>query len=221
MVSIAVAIQLSVLGFSLAAPLGPVNMEIIKQAFQKSKGFILGLMTGVGAMSADFVIAMTVLFIGSEVLGNLISNDWIRFFLFILNAAILSFIGLSAFRSAPSSLESMEDVPQTGNSSILRQYAFGFFLVSTSPWSYLWWMSFGPVVLSLDIPLATFGERAVAALLFLSGIFAWVFLFSLLLATSNRYASDRVINLVTKGSALLILLFAIRVLINALAIFFW
>ncbi len=218
MVSFFVALQLSVLGFSLAAPLGPVNMEIIKQAFQKSKGFILGLMTGIGAMSADFVIAMTVLFIGSEVLASLIANDWIRFSLFLLNAGILSFIGISAFRSSPTALEGMEGTLEKG-SSVVRQYALGFFLVSTSPWSYLWWMSFGPVVLSLDIPLATFGDRAIAALLFLSGIFAWVFLFSLLLATSNRFASERFIRLVTKGSALLILLFAIRVLIDAILIF--
>lgn len=219
MVALIVAVQLSVLGFSLAAPLGPVNMEIIKQAFQKSRGFLLGLMTGVGAMSADFVLAMTVLFIGSEVLANLIANDLIRFLLFLLNAAILSFIGISALRSSPTSIETMEGLSSPEQGSILRQYALGFFLVSTSPWSYLWWMSFGPVVLNLDIPLATFADRAVAALLFLSGIFAWVFLFSLLLATSNRYASDRVIRLVTKGSALLILFFAGRVLIDAVMIF--
>lgn len=175
-------------------------------------------MTGIGAMSADFVIAMTVLFIGSEVLASLIANDWIRFSLFLLNAGILSFIGISAFRSSPTALEGMEGTLEKG-SSVVRQYALGFFLVSTSPWSYLWWMSFGPVVLSLDIPLATFGDRAIAALLFLSGIFAWVFLFSLLLATSNRFASERFIRLVTKGSALLILLFAIRVLIDAILIF--
>ncbi len=217
-ISLVTAIQLSVLGFSLAAPLGPVNMEIIKQAFQKHKGFVLGLTTGIGAMSADFVIAMTVLFIGSEVLSGLIENDWVRFSLFILNAFILSFIGISAFRSHSVDIREIasESSVSTG---ILRQYSLGFVLVSTSPWSYLWWMSFGPYVLNLDIPLDTFFERFIVAILFLSGILTWVLFFSALLSTSNKYAPDRVVLLITKGSAVLILVFAIKVLFDATAIF--
>lgn len=62
---------LAVLGFTLALPLGPVNMEMIKQGVAKKRGWILGILTGIGAMTGDFIVSMSVLFVGSEVLSSI------------------------------------------------------------------------------------------------------------------------------------------------------
>ena len=94
---------LFVLGLSLALPLGPVNIEIIKQAlFEKDHkiGFLLAFTTGLGAMSGDFLIAFSVLTLGSHLLTGIINNYAVKTILFGFNVCLLSYLGISTFRKS-------------------------------------------------------------------------------------------------------------------------
>lgn len=219
---------LGTLGFTLAAPLGPVNMQMIKLVLSDARGWLWGFLTGIGAMTGDFLISMTVLFVGAEYLAFLISIKWVSVLLFLANAAILGYIGFGAIRSKVDT--AFLDPSQNGTNAIdegvepqstnrlqftLKQYIFGFVIVTTSPWSYLWWASFGPVILGSDIILETFFDRFVVTMMFLTGIFAWVLLLNGALMISHKFASQRTLNLITKASASLILVFAISIFIDA------
>ena len=94
---------LASLGFSLALPLGPVNMEMIKQGIVKRKGWILGMITGIGAMTGDFIVSMSVLFVGSEVLTSLLENKMLSAALFFGNAGLLGYIGFNALKTKTDS----------------------------------------------------------------------------------------------------------------------
>ena len=72
---------LMILGFSLAAPLGPVNMEMIKQVLRSKFGYILGIFTGLGALTGDFLVASFVLFLSIEFLKDFVEN----FYVFIIS----------------------------------------------------------------------------------------------------------------------------------------
>lgn len=218
---------LAVLGFSLALPLGPVNMEMIKQGVAHKKGWILGMLTGIGAMTGDFIISMSVLFIGSEVLSSILEIKILAATLFFGNAAFLGYIGFSALKSSADTSNLVDNDlndPTSGNitlSTVTKQFSFGFIIVVTSPWSYLWWASFGPVILESDIAIDTFADRFAVTLMFLVGILVWIFLINIALLISHEVASENMLNNITKVSAIVILLFATSILVDAFAILFY
>ncbi len=205
------------MGFTLAAPMGPVNAEMIKRTLSSKFGWKLGAITGIGAMTGDFIIAMTVLFVGGVLLSTLLEISIIKLLLFLANAFILGFIGISALRSKVD--EDNLELNNTNKHGLPKQFMYGLLIVMTSPWSYLWWVSFGPVILESGIPLLTMLDRLQVTVIFLTGIFTWVVLFNLALKVSHSFASPKVLNLITKGSAVLILLFAVKILGDALCIY--
>lgn len=232
MVSFTNILFLMGLGFSLAAPLGPVNMEMIKQSLKSKFGFLLGMITGIGAMTGDFIIASVVLFIGDEYLRNVIEITFVFILLATFNVFILGYIGISALKAEPPKREELQGKQKMLNGEegkvenipgVLRtgkQYGTGFVIVVTSPWSYFWWTSFGGVLLNSGIPLSSTGERLIATVFFLAGILFWIILLTVSLGVSRKFASPKILNYITKGSALLILLFAIIITYDAFAFIF-
>ncbi len=230
---------LGVLGFSLAAPLGPVNIEMMKKTLSNKKGWLLGIITGFGATSADFIIAMSVLFIGSEGLSFILKNSTVKVILFVFNALILVYIGIGALKTgAPKNENNNVDrdidnvnneVEKSGkdkvintnikiNNAIIKQYTIGFAIVTTSPWSYLWWASFGPYILGSGVPLSTLEDRFAVTIFFIAGILTWVLLFNIALSISHRFASPKILNIISRFSAILILYFALKILYDAIII---
>ena len=214
---IATVVLIMFMGFTLAAPMGPVNAEMIKRTLSSTSGWKFGAITGIGAMSGDFIIAMTVLFVGGVLLSALLDILIVKLLLFLTNAFILGFIGVSALRSKLVDDHLLDE--EKKSHGLPKQFMYGLLIVMTSPWSYLWWISFGPVILESGIPLLTTFDRLQVTVIFLTGIFAWVVLFNLALKVSHSFASPKVLNWITKGSAILILLFAIKILGDALCIF--
>lgn len=218
-------ITLAGLGFSLAAPLGPVNAEMIKNSFSGKNGWKYGFTTGIGAMTGDFVVAMSALFVGAEILAIYLEITWVIVSLLSANVLILGYIGIKSLNiEIDSSDENLDptqskDVKKSINKpSFFKQYRLGFVIVLTSPWSYGWWASFGPVMLSSGIILDTFGSRLEATIFFLSGIFLWVFLFNGLLKISHQFASPKFLKRVTQASALVLILFALKIISDIICI---
>ena len=120
------------MGFTLAAPMGPVNAEMIKRALSSTSGWKLGAITGIGAMTGDFVIAMTVLYVGGVRLSEFLDVDLIKLLLFLVNALILGFIGISALRTIPKNLSHLVDAPGSkGHQFFHGQFRGGVEPVST------------------------------------------------------------------------------------------
>ena len=217
-----------VLGLSLAAPLGPVNLEMMKQSLHpiQNNSFILALITGIGAMTGDFLVATSVLTLGVKVITDIFSNELLKFALLIVNVAILSYLGISAiidtFKSNDNEIFKLDEFSNKKGKQninpIIKQYGTGFSIVVTSPWSYIWWASFGSLIIVSGIDVIDISGRFLVVLMFLSGIFIWVISFALLLLLGRRFANQKILNWITRLSALLLLLFAGLFLFDALAI---
>lgn len=207
---------LFILGLSLALPLGPVNVEIIKQAlFEHSHktGFLLAMFTGLGAMCGDFLIAFSVLTIGSSVLVSIINDYAIKSILFGFNVFLLGYLGITTFRKSFNTTQPIDDeIEFTPEKNILgrirSRLLTGFAIVVSSPWSYLWWASFGSYIIFSNFNSFELVPRLVIILCFLSGVFIWVLSFPSLLTLSKRFANDTFLNIITKLSSLILLVYA-------------
>lgn len=218
---------LFLLGLSLAVPLGPVNVEIIKQAtFEKShrKGFFLAIFTGIGASTGDFIIAFTVLTIGAALLTSIINDYAIKTILFAFNVLLLGFLGITTIRKPVMDTEEIINEEHTENNSneflmrVSKRYVTGLAIVVSSPWSYLWWASFGSYIIfgsafnSFDVL-----SRLIIILCFLTGIWFWVFSFSSLLTLSKKFANDKFLTIIKNISALILLVYAVTFAFDTLA----
>lgn len=230
---------LFILGLSLALPLGPVNLEILKQAlFEKNHklGFFSAFFTGLGAMSGDFTIAFSVLTLGSALLTGIINNYAVKTLLFGFNVGLLGYLGISTFRKKFDNSESIEDSlrifehnPETieqkkavynSNGSIVasirKRIITGFAIVISSPWTYLWWASFGSYIIFGDFNSFELSSRILIIICFLSGVFTWVVSFSSLLTLGKKFANDKFLNIITKLSSIVLLLYAGNFLLQTL-----
>ncbi|MFX0209059.1 MAG: LysE family transporter [Candidatus Hodarchaeota archaeon] len=205
------------LGITLAVPIGPINLEMLKQTLAQRKGWFLGIITGIGAMSGDFIIAMTAMSLGSAFLEDLIENSSVKFILVLLNVLILSIMAWGAWKTEITEelISNERDIHKIKQMTLVRQYSKGFALVLTSPWSYLWWASFGSYLLSRGFDLSSIPARLTATTFFLTGIFTWVLLYCFSLGWSRKLANVKTLNLITKTSAVAIFLIMIKILVDA------
>jgi threonine/homoserine/homoserine lactone efflux protein len=218
---IIVWITVAILGVTLAAPLGPVNAEMIKQGLNKSishkSAWIAAILTGVGAMNGDFIVATTALMVGGEILIDVFSSPFIKLCLFSINIIILGYLGISTLIQNPEPQINFSDEPETPINKqkiqinqffFIRRYITGLSLVISSPWSYLWWVSAGTIILFSDFNVPDFFSRMGLVIMFLSGILLWVISFCTLLAIIGKSPNPKYFKWITKGSAFILLLFA-------------
>jgi threonine/homoserine/homoserine lactone efflux protein len=218
------------LGFSLAAPLGPINLELLKQTLSRKRGWVFGLMTGFGAMTGDLIISMTAMSIGEEKLTEAIEFSAVKYFLLIINVIILCYISWGAWnaeiiddfiynfdeKDEKERNEKNEEKAIVAKSSLTTQYSKGFLLVMSSPWSYFWWISFGSYLLGRGLDLSSFTDKLTATTFFLSGILFWLLFFCFLLAISRNIANTKTLKIITKSSALVIVMISILMVIDFL-----
>ena len=79
------------LGLSIAAPVGPINIEIIKRGL--SFGFWPALFVGLGGMSSDLLL-MGAMFVG---MSAVLSITWVKILLMCLGAVVYYIVAGQAF----------------------------------------------------------------------------------------------------------------------------
>src|SRR5690242_18318510 len=101
-----------VIGFAIAAPVGPIGMLVIRRTL--AEGRLLGLLTGLGAAVADALYgcvgAFGLTFISSFLMGY-------AFWTKLIGGAFLVYLGVSTFRAKPKE-------ESTGSSNVRYAAAF-------------------------------------------------------------------------------------------------
>jgi threonine/homoserine/homoserine lactone efflux protein len=162
-------------GLIIAVPVGPVNVLCISRTLRK--GWRSGLISGLGAATADFVYGCIAGFSITVVIRFLVREEfWIR----LVGGILLVLIGLSYYFKKPQSL-SMENSEETGKSD----YASTFLFTLMNP----------TTVLSFLAVLATLGLGREAAswltLLLVLGIFCGSMLWWIVLTGIVNRFRDR------------------------------
>jgi threonine/homoserine/homoserine lactone efflux protein len=165
------------LGFSIAAPVGPVGLLCIRRTL--ADGRASGFVSGLGAATADAfygAIAGLGLAVGSEFLIG--QQLWLR----LIGGAFLLYLGFTTFRSKPAQREA-----RAKGIGLLGAYGSTLALTLTNPLTIL---SFAAFMAGLGVTSA--GSGYLPALVFIAGVFLGSAAWWLLLSAGVGFVRSRV-----------------------------
>ena len=115
------------LGFSIAAPVGPIGLLCIQRSL--SKGFRSGLASGLGAASADALYG-TIAALGLTLAADFLTRGqvWLR----LAGGLFLLYLAVQTFRSKPAE-EAAHTADSGKGTSYLRDYASTLLLTLSNP----------------------------------------------------------------------------------------
>lgn len=146
-----------VIGFSIAAPVGPIGVLCIRRTI--ADGRVTGLVSGLGAATADAVYGTIAGFGLTVVSAALIgAQPWLR----IVGGVFLCYLGVSTFVAQPADLAA-----PAGGRGLAGAYVSTLLLTLTNPMTIL---SFGAVFAGLGLagPAASY----LSAVMLVAGVFS-------------------------------------------------
>jgi threonine/homoserine/homoserine lactone efflux protein len=144
------------IGFSIAAPVGPISMLCIRRTLAGGRAH--GLASGLGAATADAAYG-TIAALGLTILSSFLVNQqtWLR----LIGGAYLCYLGYKTFRAKPA--DRSAEVKGRG---LIGAYASTLFLTLTNPMTII---SFAAIFAGLGAGAA--GSSTIGALLIVIGVF--------------------------------------------------
>ncbi len=130
-----------ILGLSIAAPIGPINIEIIKRGLLY--GFWAALLVGVGGISSDLIL-MALMFFG---LSHIMTFVWVKIALTLLGCFILIQSGLNNLKMT-AWMENAHKPEQRNGQVNARSYLSGMTIAASNPMNLLFWLGIYGSVLS-------------------------------------------------------------------------
>jgi threonine/homoserine/homoserine lactone efflux protein len=161
-----------VLGFAIAAPVGPIGILCIRRTL--TSGFIYGLLTGLGAATADALYGLVAAF-GLTVVSTALVHGELP--LRIGGALFLAYLGIQTFIASPQ---------ETSNNLEKNQRAFGSTYLSalgltlTNPATVL---SFAAIFAGLGTSKGMLSNKSETPFILVAGLFLGSALWWLILST--------------------------------------
>lgn len=157
-----------VMGFSIAAPVGPIGLLCIQRSL--SKGRIAGLASGLGAATADALYGSLAGF-GVAYVSNFLVEEqtWIR----LVGGVFLLYLGSRIYLSVPK-----DSAVEAGERSLVGDYGSTFVLTLSNPLTII---SFAAIFAGLG--LAGAGGDYASAVVLVSGVFSGSALWWVILST--------------------------------------
>jgi len=164
-------VQGLVIGFSIAAPVGPVGILCIQRTLLRGRknGFVSGL----GAATADAIYGSIAGF-GLTFISNALLA-W-QFWLRLLGGAFLCYLGVKAIVSEPK-----EQVKGASEASLVKDYSSTFFLAITNPIAILYFAAIFSTLAGTAITDYSYSG------LFVSGVFLGSLLWWLILSGATGF----------------------------------
>lgn len=194
-----------ILGFSIAAPVGPIGVLCIRKTLQF--GRLSGLYSGLGAAFADSIYAVIAAF-GLTFISNFLLAG--KFWFSLIGGVFLLYLGLKTFIAKPAS--ETKDVSHT---SLLNDFVSTFFLTITNPMTIL---SFVAVFAGLGLSNENVDYFQAGALVL--GVFlgsaAWWLLLSEGITLFRKKVSQKIMRLINRIAGLIILAFGVGALLSTM-----
>ncbi len=191
------------IGFSIAAPVGPIGLLCIQRTLNKGK--LSGFISGMGAATADAIYGVISAF-GLTLISNFLINQ--QNLLKLIGGLFLLYLGINIFISRNKKKnEIKEDINEN---NLLNDYLSTFFLTITNPVTIL---AFLAIFTSLNI-MNTENNHLSALLLVLGVFLGSLFWWLILSYFANLFKTKVDLKYINIASALIIIGFGIFSLLN-------
>ncbi len=185
------------IGIALAAPIGPVNIEIVARGLRH--GYLSGWLVGLGALSADTIYAVLIV----SGITPVADRTGLRVPLFLAGAAMLAWVGINSLRSARAGAVEPSGVP-AGR----RSFVTGFLIAALNPMGIVYWLSVGSALVAEAVERSgAAGAPVLVGGVFL-GLLVWVTALSISAQVSRRFVTGSGMQWITGASGVVILGFA-------------
>jgi len=193
-----------ILGFSVAAPVGPIGILCINRTLNKS--MLSGFVSGLGAATADLLYGI-IAGLGLTVISDFLINQ--KLIIQLVGLAFLFYLAVKTLTKKKSEME----FKKTDESGLLKDYLTTLFLTVTNPVTILFFLA-----VFAGLGLSSYGQSKFSSLLLVSGVFIgsgiwWLFLSGLAHVLKNRI-SKKILSRIDLISGLIILAFAIVLLVE-------
>ncbi len=193
-----------IMGFSIAAPVGPIGLLCINRTLRYGK--LAGLCTGLGAATADatygFVAAFGLTAISSVLMG-------MHFWLGLIGGAFLIYLGVRTFFAKPA-----DHASKSEHKGLMADYLSTVFLTITNPMTIL---SFVAIFAGLGMGSAS-GWLAPASLV--AGVFMgsalWWLTLSSIVALLHHAASPKILTYINYASGIILVAFGLWAVVKVM-----
>lgn len=197
------------MGLAVAAPLGPVNIEIIRRGI--GEGFRAALLVGLGSTVADLAYIL-IAYAGADPLSR---QSGAGRLLFSAGAGVLIFLGLSAIRTAlrPGGDALVADQP-AGPGRGRQALVSGFVITILNPMTIAFWLGILAAALAarsrdtIEVELLYIGSLVTGCLL-------WVLGLSVALHFGRAFVGGRTMRVVSAAAGLTLIGFGLRFALRA------
>lgn len=192
-----------VIGFSIAAPVGPIGVLCIRRTL--AEGRLNGLVSGLGAATADAIYGAIAGF-GLTFISDLLVKQqlWLRLF----GGVFLCFLGVRTLLAKPSEKPSIEK-----RTSLFGAYGSTFFLTLTNPVTIL---SFAAVFagIGLGSTIVDYGSAGLLVFSVFAGSALWWLILSGSVSLLRKKVTSKVLRWINIVSGAIITGFGIIALIS-------
>ena len=194
-----------IIGFSIAAPVGPIGVLCIRRTLADGRAY--GLISGFGAASADAIYGAVAGFGLTFISNFLVSQQmWLR----LIGGIFLCYLGVKTLWAKPA--EQVALVKK--NKGLVGAYASTFFLTLTNPMTII---SFAAIFAGLG--LANKEANYISATILISGVFigsaAWWFILSIGVGLFRERFTNYGLQWVNRISGVIITSFGLIALVSA------
>lgn len=200
------------IGLAVAAPIGPVNLIVIRRTLRFGK--LNGLVSGTGAALGDGVFAAMAAFSLTAAIDFILTFElWLQG----VGGLFLLFLGLRTLMTHPH-LE--EAAPDNVTGVTARVFLSTFALTITNPATMLGFIAIFGGIAGLSSTGEGYGHAATLTVSVIAGSMLWWLGLSQFVSLFRQRMSDRLLELVNRVSGCLILAFGVAILLRVLFVLF-
>jgi threonine/homoserine/homoserine lactone efflux protein len=199
------------LGLSIAAPIGPASIAILKSGFRG--GFRAAIKVALGVVTAD-VTYVLVAYFG---LARLITIPAVKTAILFFGMLVLAYLGYQTIKDADKNVD-------VGVNSLLSKknlFLQGYAVNISNPMAVVWWLGVIGSILATTVQDGSSMLTLTYTLTIVLGIFIWHTGLSLVSHFGQRTFSSRVVKAISIISGLVLIGFALRFGYNAFLSLTW
>ncbi|WML44718.1 LysE family transporter [Neobacillus sp. PS3-40] len=204
-------IHFIVLGLSLAAPIGPMNIEVFKRGL--TEGLLSSWLVGLGGMSGDMILLISILFGFRDFMQSTV----ILYLMYSIGIVMLSYLGItSIFAALNSEFSNLEFARRKSQNAFLA----GFTISLANPISLVFW--FGVYGTSLQVVTSTHSiiYSMFCSLGIILGLFLWNLNLVLTVHFSKRIINEKIMRGITLFAGITLLCFGIQFIVRFIELLF-